>query len=235
VWRVRGATNVDWEAVSVGPCGAAEPAGAQPNDCVFIGDTGDNVGKHASRVIYRVREPRAQRAGFTGDIEAEALHYRYPDGAHDVEAMLVTPAGDLLLLAKSFKAPPGYYRVPARAWATPGTVATAEALGTLPIDPGALGRWITDAALAPDGRHVAVRTYRDLFAFRLEADGRLAQGDPPTQCDVTGLGPQGEGVAWLDARTLVLTSEHALGLPAAIHVVRCPTLRADAAGADAPR
>ncbi|HEU5050684.1 MAG TPA: hypothetical protein VFU00_10195, partial [Gemmatimonadales bacterium] len=48
-WRLRGARNVDWEAVSVGPCGE--------HHCIYVGDTGDNAERRRSVTIYRFREP----------------------------------------------------------------------------------------------------------------------------------------------------------------------------------
>src|SRR5690242_7251245 len=102
VWRVQGATNVDWEAASVGPCslGTTVDSTMAPRECVYIGDVGDNQAKRKSRVIYQVVEPTAQPAGFNGSVEAKALRYRYSDGPHDVEAMYVAPNGDTYLLTK---------------------------------------------------------------------------------------------------------------------------------------
>src|SRR5689334_1441584 len=33
-WRIKNATNLDWEAIATAPCGA--------ENCVYIGDVGDN-------------------------------------------------------------------------------------------------------------------------------------------------------------------------------------------------
>jgi hypothetical protein len=99
----------------------------------------------------------------------------------------------------------------------------AEALGPLPIDSGAgLSRLVTDAALAPDGRDVAIRTYGDIYFFRL-SDGprRLEPGPGGRACSVRGLESQGEGVAWLDDSTLVLTSERGQGSEGTVSVARC--------------
>src|SRR5262245_25912655 len=53
-WRVSGASNSDWESMSLGPCEDTT------RDCLYIGDTGDNNGTHPSRSIYRMDEPDAK-------------------------------------------------------------------------------------------------------------------------------------------------------------------------------
>lgn len=215
--------NVDWEAVGVGACGEAE-------ECLYLADTGDNQSERPFVTLYRVREPSSARGSRTL-APVDSLRLRYAQGAHDLEAMLVAPGGDVLLIAKRFRGEVPYYRVPSEAWrggrADAGRPLTVTRAGTVPIDPtSAFGRWVTDAAMAPDGVHAAVRTYRDLYLFRLER-GALVPAQRPALCDIGGLESQGEGVAWLDRRTLVLTSERAFGSPGAIHVVRCPSFRVD--------
>ena len=100
--------------------------------------------------------------------------------------------------------------------------ATAELLDSVPIIPGsAPWRMITDAGLAPDGRHVAVRTYTQLFVFAADSvTGRIITTTSPALCNVAALGVVGEGGAWSGASgRLVLTSE---GKDAPVHVVSCP-------------
>jgi hypothetical protein len=232
VWRVQGATNVDWEAASVGPCGANRaiiPAVAMPDECVYIGDTGDNSEKRTSRVIYRVPEPRAQRAGFTGDVEAEALRYRYPDGAHDVEAMYVPPNGEIYLITKRPRRdaagrlrPALVFMLPPDAWGKPGPV-VAQLVDSLPIVPGSAPlRYITDAALASDAHTLAVRTYAQVFTFAADpTTGRVRGAIPPAVCNIVALDVwPGEGITWLDrSNRLLLTSE---GRNSPLQIVECP-------------
>ena len=217
VVELGGSTNQDWESVTLGPC----PEGT----CVYVADIGDNDGSRASVVLYRLPEPdSAVFGGRAVRRAAEVVAVRYPDGGRDAEATLVTPAGDVIIVTKGLASAVRAYRVPPAAWTSDGgRVVDAELLGELPISPRtALGRWVTGAALAPDGRRVAIRTYRDVFEFVLEPGPRLVPTDPPTLCDISGLETQGEGVAWADDSTLVLTSESGRGAPGTIHYVRCP-------------
>jgi len=240
VWLVQGATNVDWEAASAGPCRGSQkilPAVAMPDECVYIGDTGDNSEARTSRVIYRVPEPAAQRAGFTGTLTAEALRYNYPDGAHDVEAMYVPPNGSVYLITKRPRRDAvGRLRhalvfvLPADAWGKPGPV-IAELVDSLPIVPGSAPlRVITDAALASDASVLAVRTYAQVYTFATDpATGRVLGAIPPAVCNIVALNVwPGEGVTWFgQGRKLLLTSE---GRDSPMQVVDCPMPRRDHEG-----
>ncbi|MEO8478635.1 MAG: hypothetical protein ABI542_03310 [Gemmatimonadota bacterium] len=182
------ATNVDWESVGLGPCG--------PERCVYIADTGDNGERRESVTIYRIPEPLLP--GPTGGlrVQAERLTVRYPDHPHDVEATGVLPGGDLLLVTKGRSGAVVAFTVPSRSW---GRAEGAEAimLDTLPITPHAgTGRLVTGLAIDPTYARVAIRTYRDIYLFdRHPTSGRLTP-HRWTHCNILGVEPQGEGIAW---------------------------------------
>ena len=223
-WRVNGASNVDWESAALGPCsGAAHPSGS----CIYIGDTGDNQARHPSRAIYRVNEPDANRA--TGSVSADRLTYVYEDGPHDVEAMYVARNGDILLITKRplldqtrRPRPALVYRMPASAWGESKRV-VAQLVDSLPIVPGSAPlREVTDASLSPDARHLAVRTYTQVFIFAADpASGRILASAPPAICNIVSLGErQGEGITWVNAAgRLAFTSE---GRSAPLYMANCP-------------
>jgi hypothetical protein len=227
VWRVTSARNTDWEATSVGTCRGA--AAGAPNACIYLGDVGDNDARRRNRTIYRIPEPRAETAGFTGSVAAEALVYRYADGPHDVEAMYVAPNGNVFLITKRLlRAPDGrrrpalVFELPASAWGSTTAPIVAALVDSLPIVPGsAQRRQITDAALSPDGRRLAVRTYVQVFVFRTDsATGRVDGATPPSVCNLAPLGrAQGEGIAWLGRGEMVLTAE---GRQSPMIVLTCP-------------
>lgn len=224
-WRVHGASNIDWEAVSIGPCAAGGPP-----TCVYIGDTGDNDGTLAERTIYRVAEPRAI-AG-TSTVDAARLDYVYPDGPHDVEAMYVAPNGDTFLISKRPSVGVGgrlrpalVFRLAAAAWKSSGR-AQAERIDSLEIVPGSAPlRVITDAALSPNGRYLAARTYMQVYVFATDSGtGRVDHRVPPSVCNIVSLGEaQGEGITWADDDgRLVLTSE---GRDSPLELATCPVPR----------
>jgi hypothetical protein len=211
-FAVRGARNIDWEAMSSGRCGKS--------DCIYIADTGDNSEVRGLVDLYRLPEPsvRTSSGAARAIPRVERLQVRYPDRPRDVEAMFVDSRGDVHLISKGRTDGFVHYRIRASAWSKRSAV--AEVLGTLPIErDGSLGHLVTDAALAPDGRRVAVRTYQEVFLFQLTERGTLLPAG--SGCSIGGLDLQGEGIGWLDRDTLVLTSEGLLGLPGTISVGQC--------------
>jgi len=213
-YPVRGASNVDWEALGRGPCGDAV--------CLVIGDTGDNSERRTLVRLYRLVEPDTATARSAAGQSFETLGVGYPDGPHDVEALYIEPDGAVVLVTKGRRGGILTFRVPASAWGT-GSTAVATRLDSLPLAASlSTGRVVTDAAISPDGREVAVRTYRDVTFFRRDSDGRLHPDPARPLCDIAGLEPQGEGVDWWDQSTLVLTSERAGRSLGTITLLRCP-------------
>lgn len=228
VWAISGATNRDWEAAAIGPCadGVGEPS------CLFIGDVGDNDARKASVTIYRITEPVAR--GSIADSQyvvriTDRLDFRYEDHPHDVEAMYVTRDGSVFLITKRRlldrqrrPRPALIYRISASAWDSSGIV-TARLVDSLPIVPGgSQGSQVTDAALSPDGRLLAVRTDARVFVFAVDSvTGLPIDHTAPGSCAIDRLRErQGEGVGWWwDRRRLLLTSE---GGKAPFYVVECP-------------
>lgn len=231
VWSLTGAENLDWEAVAVGPCG--QPAGgaaSPPASCVYIGDVGDNNATYRSRDIYRVPEPAAASRQFSGAVTPDRLVFRFQDGPRDVEAMYVGPTGTIYLITKRPLRGPDrqlrqarVYSIPLSAWANREHPATAVFSDSIPVVPGARpGGLITDAALSPDARFVAVRTYSQVYTFAADpASGRIRADVAPAVCNVVPLGErQGEGITWYGSSgKLLLTSE---GRSSPLYVVACP-------------
>ena len=207
---VRAAENQDWEDLAIGPCG--------PRICIYVGDTGDNREVRESVNLFRVPEPEL---GAARTEPAERLELRYPDGAHDAEAMYVDSQGDLYLITKGRSRGVLLFKVPQEAWANGSTV--AEALGSLPIDPnGTLSNMVTGADIDAEDGLVVLRTYQEIYLFRRAPDGTMASTVPVRVCDIAGLESQGEGIAWLDAKRLILTSEEGNLGPGTVAILTCP-------------
>jgi hypothetical protein len=215
IYPVRGASNVDWEALGRGSCGAAE--------CLFIGDTGDNSERRPMVRLYRIVEPDTSASARSGTgPQAESLGVQYPDGAHDVEGLYVEPDGAVILVTKGRSGGILTFRVPPSAWGA-GRTALATRVDSLPIAPSLMtGRVVTDAAMSPDGQRVAVRTYRDVHFFKRDSAGGLHLDADRPVCDISGREPQGEGLDWWDQNVLVLTSERGGFSAGVITLLRCP-------------
>ncbi len=215
----------DWEDMALGPCGAAT--------CLYLADAGDNRERRGTVRIHRLPEPDPATARTGAVLRVEALQIRYPDHPHDVEAMWVDPNGDIHLVTKGRGNEIRQFRVPARAWRTGRAV--AQPLATLPIQASRrLDRFVTGAAVSPDGRLVALRTYREIYFFGRGPNGMLTLPAAPLACTLGGLDIQGEGIAWLDSQRLVLTSERAVLPAGTVSVARCslPSSRPSTAAAN---
>jgi hypothetical protein len=219
--RVPGAEAVDWEDIALGPCPR------RPGECLYVGDTGDNLERRAHVTVYAVPEPNPPlTAADTQRVTAAALALSlyYPDGPHDVEALYVSPRDTAVYLVSKGRGRRGsvrLYRVDHAAWGTRDHV-RAEFVQTLPIVPdGRAGQLVTGAAMRADGGLVAIRTYVQVYFFSPGPGGLLAPADRPV-CSIAELERIGEGIGFRDDSSLVLTSEgNPLG-PGTIHTVRCP-------------
>jgi hypothetical protein len=214
-FEIRGARNVDWEEVTLGACIPARWSG---RTCLYIADTGDNDERRTRVTLYAVPEPEAlPPPGEVGITErARRLRLRYADRPRDAEALALLPGGRLTLVTKGRTGAILRFEIPPGAWEGDETVLSNP--DTLPITPQMLvGRWVSGAAAAPDGLHVIVRTYTELYRFRIGE--RWTLDGPP--CLLGIIEPQGEGVDFLDAERLVLSSERARGRQGGLTLVRC--------------
>ena len=192
--RVNGATMTDWEDVATASCNG--------ESCLYIADIGDNDGDRDHIVIYRIPEP-ADHAVETA--AAVALRVRFPDGPRDAEALFTDSAGNLYLVNKGRREPIFLYRHPA---GHADGIATLERVRELFPQPANDLDRVTGAAASPDGRWVAIRTYRALYFY---AAAELIAGDAAVQplvADLSAVGEsQGEGVILTDDGTVWLSSE----------------------------
>lgn len=190
---ITGAENVDWEDIAAGPC----PDGR----CLFLGDTGDNEAKRDETAIYRIPEPDPAHPV---PARAERFRIRYPGGPRDAESLFVLPSGELFVMTKGRTGPLELYRYPGEL--RTGEVVELERVASLSPGRLTLPEQVTGADASPDGRWIAVRSYRGVRIY----PAALARGDT-TGARTIDLGPldepQGEGVAWLDATRIALTSE----------------------------
>ncbi len=210
---LRGSTNVDWEAISAGPCG--------PSWCLYVADIGDNSTSRPSVTIYRTVEPDRQDLAAHRATVLDSLVVRYPDGPRDAEALVVTDSGDVAIITKGRESVVTAFWIPASAWADGRTV--ARPVWTVPITPSIIHtRLVTDAALSTDGATLAVRTYREIYLFTRTPESRWLPDRPAGGCEIGGLEPQGEGIAWASPTTFILTSEILVRSPAPITFLECP-------------
>lgn len=205
-FRVEGARAYDWEDIAAGP----GPAEGQAY--LYAGDTGDNDAERESVVVYRFPEPEltpdaASAAAALPTQPAEAIRLKYPDGAHDAEALLVHPAtGDIYVVTKTAQGA-GVYKLAAPF--------TAEGVNTLARvatlrGPDFFGILITGGDISSDGRRVALCDYAQGYELTLPEGAKSFDDIWRQKPTVVLLGArrQGEAVGYrLDGAALLATSE----------------------------
>jgi hypothetical protein len=192
--RVTGARVEDWEDVALAPC----PSGG---DCLYVADIGDNDAERPSVTVYRVPEPAP---GAAQSAPAEAIRLRYPDGAHDAEALFVLD-GAIHVVTKGESGPVAVYRAPRDA--APGAEVTMERIRELSSNKVDRKARITSADASLDGRWVVMRTLESASIY--PAAGLAGSGPlTPRTVDLKGLDEkQGEGIAFGPGGSLVVTGE----------------------------
>jgi hypothetical protein len=193
--RVTGAALLDWEDMATGPC----PSG----HCLYIADIGDNPRARSAIGVYIVPEPDPSTAATDS---ARLILARYPDGPQDAEAIFVLPDTSIYLITKGRHGAIALYRFPPGPRQS-GQVAVLERVREIDGRPRNSRDWVTGASASPNGRWVAVRSYRSLVLFETGnlVGTALLQF---TRFDLTRLRErQGEAVAVNDSGEVWLTSE----------------------------
>ena len=224
-YPIDGVRNTDWEDLA-----AFDLAGRH---YLLIADTGDNGGLRKTVQLHVIEEPARLRDG-TALKPAWSLTVRWPDGARDCEAAAVDAAGGNILLVSKKREPPELFAVPLRA-GQPGSTVTARRVGLLAGVPHASAQeraadprmarvhgHVSAADLSPDGRMLAVMTYRNvLFYARAQGAGWAdAVAARPRVFEVPALIPQPEALAWsVDGQRLYATGEFS---PAPVFILTPP-------------
>ncbi|MEX2281057.1 MAG: hypothetical protein WEE89_01065 [Gemmatimonadota bacterium] len=207
--EVAGAGNTDWESLAVAPCGQ--------QSCLYIGDIGDNLRARESIRIYRVAEPGlADRT----TAPADRFAFRYPDGAHDAEAVFILPDELPYVITKGRSEPISVYRAPAPL--TSDSVTTLRLVQPLSASFVQLPDMITGAGATADGQWVVLRTYASVQLYRM-VEGSMQPQLPGRGIELEALKEsQGEGADLRADGTILLLSEKGLGDgPAPLSRVRC--------------
>ncbi len=203
VLRLRDTDARDWESMAAGRL----PDG---RGVLWVGDTGDNNAVRESIVLRLVREPaRLPDDGRAVEVTPVSLRVRYPDGPHDVETLVATPDGRLLLITKELFAGT-VYEVP------PEAVRTVRA-GTSVTKPvtarnvGGVGQsLVTDGAALPDGR-IVLRGYVDAVVYT--DNTRSDRGLAPQRTVPLPVQQQGETLTVLDQGAALLVGSEGVRQP----------------------
>jgi len=180
---VTGATATDWEDLAAGLYEG------QPT--LFIGDVGDNGRSRQDIALWRVPEPAE------GATTAAAVRHGLllPDGARDIEALLLDPlSGDVLVVTKELASVAQVLRGAAPLGAEIPLVLESEL--SLTSFPGVTLGAVTAGDISPDGRCIYLRTYTQVLAWERVPGASVAATltlAPTVMPSLTE--PQGEALA----------------------------------------
>ncbi|OUC95871.1 hypothetical protein [Streptomyces swartbergensis] len=137
-------TPRDVEAISVGP-----------DNRLYIGDIGDNLGGSWPHVwIYELPEPKTLK---DQTIRATQYVVKYSDGARDAESLVVHPKTGRVYIVDKNEQGGHLYEGPAELSAS-GTNVFRPVAAVPDLE-------ATDATLSPDGEHLVVRSYFGAIAY----------------------------------------------------------------------
>ncbi len=180
----------DIEDIATGPCG--------DDRCVFVADIGDNAVRRGEVAIHRFVEPQALASGA---VAVTTTRFRYEDGPHNAESLLVDPRdGALYVVTKEKTGPSSLFAVPLA-----GGIATRRARFTPPLG----SNLFTGGSFSPGAERLALRTYTHAFVYPLRGSEPLGAALERPPCVVHApLEPQGEAIAFTrDGRALRFASE----------------------------
>jgi hypothetical protein len=202
-------TKTDWEDMAA--------FRLDGRDYLLIADTGDNGGLRRTLQLHVLEEPaRLENARLK---PTWSIAFRWPDGARDCEAVAVDERNRQILLISKKRQPPDLFALPLRPQSGVqtavklGTLAgvpqpTAEELRSNPREARVMNQ-VTAADISPDGRALAVMTYRDLLLYprQLEEPWAKAVARLPKVTALPWL-PQAEAMGWAtDGKGLYVTGE----------------------------
>jgi hypothetical protein len=200
VYTLRGAVNTDWEDMASGTDADGRPL-------LYLADIGDNIRGRGSVDVYQVREPR----GPSADVPWVRYRFRYPDGPHDAEALLVDPRTHRVYIASKTLIGDG------ELYAAPTTLSTTGVNALTPVR--SVPPLTTSGDFSPDGGRVVFLTYLRAY-WATGVAGTLHAFDVPVQ-------RQDEAIAFdRDGASVLVGSE---GVGSSVYRVALPELTAASA------
>jgi len=218
-WRLNGVRNIDWEDMATVKAGDG-------NCYLYIGDIGDNQNRREVHAVYRVAEPKLTGETLSSTrkdplllTEFDTLKFRYTNGGHNAEAMMVHPGTkDIYIVTKNLNGPSEVFKLKPDFGSS--EVQTAPPLATISL-PAIPNGFVTGADISPDGTSVVLCDYFSGFELTLPSDASAFDDIWTQKLIAFDLGPRvvGESVAYADDQnTVYATTENAK--PPLIRVIR---------------
>jgi hypothetical protein len=163
---------------------ALAPGRIEGEPALFLGDIGDNSLRREDVSVFGFRGPDALA---DRTVSPQWYRFRYPDGPHDAEALLVHPRTGRIFIATKDLSGAGLYRAPRRPVEESEGVNRLRRVADVPS-------FVTDGAFLNSGRYV-LRTYGSVYLYSGRHEQLVRDPLPPQ--------PQGESIAVDEGRLLV--------------------------------
>jgi hypothetical protein len=208
-WLVKDAKNIDWEDIAT----FKSPNG----ECfLYIGDIGNNTRVRNDLTIYRVREPKVERANANSSKKnpistesSDAIKFDYPDVRHDAETLLVHPqTGDVYVLSKRLQGASGVYKLPANY--SLGKTNRLEKVADFAV-PALPNGFVTGGDISSDGKRVVICDYFAAYEIVLPENAKNFDEIWKETPEIIQLGEreQGEAVCYsANGNSIFATSEN---------------------------
>jgi len=150
--NIRSSINRDWEdiALAKGPVAGI--------NYLYLADIGDNNESAYQYTIYRFPEPLAS---VDTVVAYDSIKFKYPDGSHDAEALLIDDAGNIYVITKRSTVST-IYKISYPQSLT--ALNTAIKVGELPFS------GVVSAAMSPTGDELLVKTYTSIYYWKKAAN-----------------------------------------------------------------
>jgi len=207
-FRVKGATNIDWEDI-------AAYKNADGECFLYIGDIGNNARARNDLVVYLVKEPMVSASDTSSSkknpIEIKDykfIKFNYPDSRHDAETLFIHPqTADIYILTKELSRAAGVYKLSNNYGSD--KINKLEKITDLSV-PAIPNGFLTGGDISSDGRKVVVCDYFAAYEFALPENSKSFEEiwkQKPLTISI-GEREQGEAVCYsFDGKSIFATSE----------------------------
>lgn len=171
----------DWEALALGPCSVGSS-----ESCIYIADIGNNCARkdtscpwmRKDNIYSLIRIPEPTLSEFSAihepiSVTSRRLKFKYPDGPHDAETLVVAPGGRAYVVTKDLNKS-GLYELP-MAWLSMAAPPSAPPNATkLALLEGVSGELVADGDFSLDRggavTGLTIRTYSKVLHYPVQRD-----------------------------------------------------------------
>lgn len=181
--KLLGIKNRDWEDIAVGP---GPEVG---KSYVYVGEIGDNNGKHKTKKIYRFEEPMMKDSFSLEIADFDTIEFTLPFKKKDTESLMIDPITKDLFVISKREEPVYVYQL--KYPQSTHDIITAEELISMPLTQ------ITAADISPDGTEIVVKNYEYIYYWK-RAIGESLESTLKTKPTLLSYEqePQGEAITF---------------------------------------